>query len=29
MDEKALLKAIWKLEQDALTTTFEQYAPLL
>jgi len=29
MDEKALLKAIWKLEQDALTTAFEQYAPLV
>ncbi len=29
MDEKALLKAIWKLEQDALATTFEQCAPMI
>ncbi len=28
-EEEALLKAIWRLEPDALATVFEQYAPLV
>lgn len=29
MDEKVLIKAIWKLDQEALSSVFEQYAPLI
>jgi len=29
MDEKILIEGIWKLDEEALSATFEQYAPLI